>query len=64
MGILLFIYLSMAVLAPHCCAWAFLVAESEEYSVVVHGLLFAVASLVVAHRLSCSKACGIFLDQG
>ena len=44
--------------------------------VVVHGLLTAVASLVVveyrfwsagtvvlAHRLSCSMACGILLDQ-
>ena len=48
--------------------------------VAVHGLLMHVTSLVaerglssagsvvagsvVAHRLSCFKACGIFLDQG
>ena len=44
--------------------------------IVVHGLLIAVASLfaehrlwnagsvVVAHGLSCSEACGIFPDQG
>ena len=41
---------------------------------VVHGLLIAVASLVaehglvgsvvVVHGLSCSVACGIFLEQG
>ena len=31
---------------------------------VVSGLLLAVASLVVDHRLSCSQACGIFPDQG
>ena len=67
-----------------------LVAVSRDFSlVVVHGLLFAVVSLVVkhdlqgirtsvvaalklqstglvvvAHRLICSVACGIFLDQG
>ena len=55
-------------LQPHCCAGFCLV--------VVHGLLIAVASLVaehglqstsslvVAHRVSCSTACGIFPDQG
>ena len=32
--------------------------------VVVYGLLLAVASLVAEHRLICSVACGIFLDQG
>ena len=26
--------------------------------------LYSTASVVVVHRLSCSKACGIFLDQG
>ena len=54
-----------------------LVAVSRGYSLVVaHWHLIAVASLVaalrlwstdsvvVAHRLSCSAACGIFLDQG
>ena len=52
------------------------VVASGGYSlVVVHGLLKAVASLaaehrhygmgsvVVVHGLSCSEACGIFLDQ-
>ena len=29
-----------------------------------HGLLGARASVVVAHGLRCSAACGIFLDQG
>ena len=32
--------------------------------VVVRGLQGARASLVVVHRLSCSTACRIFLDQG
>ena len=31
--------------------------------VVAHGLLSA-GSVVVVHRLSCSVACGVFLDQG
>ena len=54
-----------------------LVAASRAYPlVVVHGLLIVVAShcraqalghedsVVAAHRLSCSEACGIFPDQG
>ena len=59
-----------------CCAQAF--SSSGEWGllfVAVRGLLIAVASLVaaralgarasvvVAHGLSCSQACGIFLDQ-
>ena len=32
--------------------------------VVEHGLQGALASVVVAHRLSCPAACGIFPDQG
>ena len=32
--------------------------------VAVYGLLTAVASVVVEHKLSCSMACGIFPDQG
>ena len=32
--------------------------------VVVLGLLIAVTAFVVEHRLGCSEACGIFLDQG
>ena len=31
--------------------------------VAEHGLLGLWAAVVVAHRLSCSAACGIFLDQ-
>ena len=54
-----------------------LIAVSRGYSLVVgHGLLTVVASLVAEHGalehglssygtgLSCSSACGIFLDQG
>ena len=53
-----------------------LVAACGLSLVAVHGLLIAVASLsrsralgvrasaVVAHRLSCSAACGVFPDQG
>ena len=41
------------------------VAGSRGSSLVaVCRLLMAVACLVVAHGLSCSLACGIFLDQG
>ena len=41
-----------------------LVGTSRGYSLVaVHGLLIVVASFVVEHGLSCSVACGIFLDQ-
>jgi len=53
------------------------VAGDGVFSVVVHRLLIAVASLdtehrpqgtqavvVAAHRLNCSTACAIFLDQG
>ena len=63
----------------HCCADFSLVAASRSCSpAAIHGLLSAVASLqqtmgsglestgsvVVAHGLSCSAACGIFPDQG
>ena len=40
-----------------------LVAESGA-PLVVHGLLFAVASHVAENRLSFSAECGIFLDRG
>ena len=41
------------------------VAASRDYSLVmVCRLLIKVASLVVVHTLSCSRACGIFPDQG
>ena len=70
-------YLFLAVLGLCRCAGFTLAAESGGYSLaVVHGLLTAGASLVVvhelystgsvvvAHELTCSSACGIFLDQG
>ena len=89
--------LFLAVLCLHCCVGFSLLATSRGSSlVVVHGLLIAVASLivkyglqgtralvvaifllsscgskalepgsiVVVHGLSCSVACGAFLDQG
>ena len=53
-----------------CLCWVFvaarglsLVASSGGCSVAVHALLIVVASLVAAHRLSCSMACEIFLEQ-
>ena len=50
--IYLFIYLFMAALGLHCCAQAFSsCGEWELLFIVVHGLLIAVASLVVEHRL-------------
>ena len=55
-----------------CGKWVFvavgrfsLLAASGGYSLVaVHGLLTAVAALVVEHRPSCPVARGIFPDQG
>ena len=45
-------HLFLAVLGLHCCMGFSLVAASSSYSLVaVHGLLIAVASLVVKHRL-------------
>ena len=73
----LLIYLFLAVLGLRCCTRAFSSwGERGLLFVAMHGSLTAVASLVaehgvsstgsvaVAHRLSCSAACGIFLDQG
>ena len=65
--------LSCGVWASHCVASP--VAEHElqahglqqlwhSGSVVVACRLQSTASVVVAHGLSCSMACGIFLDQG
>ena len=48
----LFIYLFMAVLGLHCCAWAFSsLGKRGLLFVVVHGLLIAVASLAAEHGL-------------
>ena len=68
--IILFIWLGL-----HCCT-GFSLVVSWSYSLVVPGLLAVVAplpvehrlwntgSIVVAHGLSHSVACGIILDQG
>ena len=48
----LFIYLLLAVLGLRCCVWAFSgCGERGLLFVAVRGLLIAVASLVVEHRL-------------
>ena len=53
----------------HCCTWA--VAESGGYSLRCMGfslwclpLMWSTGSVVVAHGLCCSEACGVFLEQG
>ena len=54
----------LAALSLRCCARAF--SSWGRWGLLlpgVCGLLFAVASLVAGHRLSCSVSCGIFLDQ-
>ena len=81
----IFLFYVLAVLGLLCCSWSF--SSCGKWGllfVAVHGLLFAVASLVAEHELqacgfqqlwhtgsvvvacglSCSTACGIFLDQG
>ena len=45
----------------HCGAWA---SHCGGFSCCGAWALGAQASVVVAHRLSCSIACGIFLEQG
>ena len=48
----IFINLFLAALGIHCCAWAFSsCGERGLLFVAVRGLLIAVASLVVEHRL-------------
>ena len=67
----------MASLSLHCCTQAFSNCGGCSYPLVAgHGLLTTVPSLVkhrlqgvqasavMALRLSCPMACGIFLDQG
>ena len=52
----LFIYLFLAVLGFHCCAWAFSsCGEQGLLFVAVHGFLIAVSSLVVEHGLQAHK---------
>ena len=62
-------YLFLAMLDLHCCTWA--VAESGGYSLRCMGfslwclpLMWSTGSVVVAHGLCCSEACGVFLEQG
>ena len=70
----LFIYLFVAALGLHCCAWTFSSCW-ERGLLSSFGLLVAEASrggaqglgcsdtVAVVPRFSCSMACGIFLDQ-
>ena len=48
-------------LLTSCSKWELLIAVT---SLVEHGLYSVWASVAVAYGLSCSKACGIFPDQG
>ena len=73
-----FVYLVLPASGLCCCAgFSLVVASGGRSSAAACGLLIAVASLVaeqrlkgprtsvvVAHGLSCSLACGVFLDQG
>ena len=75
-GFFKFMYLFMAVLGLHCCAWTFSSCGRWDSSLIAvhvlligvvsleHGLQSMQASVVVTHGLSCSMACGIFTDQG
>ena len=59
------IYLFLAVSGLRCCVRVFSsCGEQGLLFVAVRGLLIVMASLVVAHGLSCSAARGIFPDQG
>ena len=59
-----FIYLFLAMLGLCWCMQVFSSCDKWGLLIMVCRLLIAVASLVVAHGLGCSLACGIFLDQG
>ena len=74
----LYAYLFLVALGFHCCVRFSIIAASEGYSlvavcrlllaagspVVEHRLEGSWASVILAHGVSCSQACGIFLDQG
>ena len=67
--LILLIYLFLAVLGLHCCAGATLhcgarVSHCGGFSCCGAQAVGAQASVVVAHGVSCSMACGIFLYQG
>ena len=65
-------YLFLSELGLHCCVWAFsycsewgiLFSCSMQISLVVMRGSRVHDSVVVAYRLGCPTACGIFLDQG
>ena len=72
-----YLYLFLTALSLHCCTWAFSSWVSGASSPVTvcgpliavalvaeHGLAGSWASVAVAHGLSCSTVCGIFLGQG
>ena len=66
---ILFSFLILAALGLHCCAQAFSSCSARAshcggFSCCEAQALGAQASVVVAHRVSCSMACGIFPDQG
>ena len=68
-SILNLIFLFLAALGLHCCAWAFSscgkwASHCGGFSHCRAGTPGALASAVVAHRLSCPVARGIFPDQG
>ena len=52
------------VLGLHCWAWGVLCVAVHGVLTEVVSLVMSTGSTVVGHRLSCSKACGIFPDQG
>ena len=52
LNLLLFI-LFLTVLGPPRCVWFSLVAGTGDYSLLLHGLLIVVVSLVVEHGLWC-----------
>ena len=68
----MFIYFILTVLGLLCCVGSSLVAVIGGYSSLLCAgfslrwlfLLWSMGSVVVAYGLSCSTACGIFLDQG
>ena len=75
---ILFIFLNYLCMGLHCCLQAFcscgeqgLLSSCDKrtyhcgaFSCCGAQALGALASVVVVHGLSCSVACGIFLDQG
>ena len=62
------LFIFLAALGLHCCAWAshcggFSCCGARPLGAWA-SVVVAVGSVVVAHGLSCSAACGIFPDQG